>query len=387
MQPTFRQEAHPVPEPKETDKQQQQETLSLRISRELRKRLDKMREVTARVTGEYVSTSEVAKQILESAPGHQLQDRIAVAELLNEPTESLVTIRRKCEAHQTLSRAEWTVLAHYVQQGDEAQFSNPISTESSIAILEAFLAVHQLRESSSNRETYFLGNLMSPDRGQDREYTAENVRRAVVHTIQYCRDPVSRQHLPMIARNLSVVLDEDASPVDRLNHALYPYWKSLWLVAARGHYSERRKPIRETRDRSHDFVYDPVIPPVSEGDYSLTFARDGNDFDMLLRFPESRGALYAFGGYPRIREFRRLLETFNPQATPKRAWSRDHYFAYVMEHEQQQLEVWFRAQGQGATLRFTLEEWSTVQRLFQRAWEMPELRNTWEILAMEYGEL
>jgi hypothetical protein len=37
-----------------------------------------------------------------------------------EPTKALLEIRRKGEAGQVLSKAEWTVLAHFVQQGPEA---------------------------------------------------------------------------------------------------------------------------------------------------------------------------------------------------------------------------------------------------------------------------
>lgn len=182
---------------------------------------------------------------------------------------------------------------------------------------------------------------------------------------------------------------EDASPLNRLNQALYPYWKSLWPIAARGHYFEklRHKPIREAADPTHDVWNEAVIPSIQEGDFSLSFARDGHDFDMLLKFPESRGAMYAFGGYPAIREFLRLLERFNPKALPKRAWSGDHFFAYVIDRDQPKRELWFRANGQGATLRFSMEELSAVRKLFQRAWAMPELQNTWEMLNMEYGEL
>jgi hypothetical protein len=374
--------------PEETPKQQQ-ETLSLRISRELRKRLEKIREITASVTGEYVSTSEVAKQILESAHNAALQDRIAVADMLQEPTKSLVTIRRKCEDQRPLTRPEWTVLAHYVMQGVEAQSSHHISRESSIAILKAFLAVHQLRKGDSQTDSYFLGYLRSPQRGAEVEDTAENVREAVAYTIKHLEDPANRESVPFIGRPLYVALDEDTSPLDRLNQALCPFWKLLWPIAARGHYFEQRrhKPVREATDRTREVWNEPEIPSIQEGDYSLRFALDGHDFDMLLKFPESRGVAFAFGGYPAICEFLRLLERFNPEALPKRAWSGDHYFAYVTDRDKPNRELWFRPNGQGATLRFSMEELSAVRKLFQRAWAMPELQSTWEMLTMEFGEL
>jgi hypothetical protein len=55
-----------------------------------------------------------------------------------KPTKALLEIRRKGEADHALSKAEWTVLAHFVQQGLEAfpaDTPNPVSRESLIAVL------------------------------------------------------------------------------------------------------------------------------------------------------------------------------------------------------------------------------------------------------------
>src|SRR5262245_37247218 len=94
----------------------QRQTLSVRISETMRRRLERLRERAAALSGENVSTSEIAKQLLESAR----EDRLEVVELLAEPTAALQQIRRKAETHQVLSRAEWAVVAHFVQLGMEA---------------------------------------------------------------------------------------------------------------------------------------------------------------------------------------------------------------------------------------------------------------------------
>ena len=62
---------------------QQNQTLSLRISEALRQRLEQIRKLTALRKGESVSTSEIAKQLLETAR----EDRFEVVELLGRPTE------------------------------------------------------------------------------------------------------------------------------------------------------------------------------------------------------------------------------------------------------------------------------------------------------------
>ncbi len=94
----------------------QQQTLSVRISEALRQRLDAPSSSCRFQDGRNVSTSEIAKQFLESAR----EDRLEVVDLMAEPTKALREIRRKGEAQHLLSKAEWMVLAHFVQQGLEA---------------------------------------------------------------------------------------------------------------------------------------------------------------------------------------------------------------------------------------------------------------------------
>ena len=84
----------------------QQPVISIRVSEALRARLESLKEILTRRTGETVSTSEAAKQLLESAR----EDRLEVAELLADGTVALATARRKGEAGQSLSRANGSSL-------------------------------------------------------------------------------------------------------------------------------------------------------------------------------------------------------------------------------------------------------------------------------------
>src|SRR5579863_9568492 len=94
----------------------QQPVISIRVSEALRSRLERLKEMLSKKSGESVTTSEVAKQLLESAR----EDRLEVAELLVNSTEALAAARRKAEAGMSLARAEWIVLAYHVQMGVES---------------------------------------------------------------------------------------------------------------------------------------------------------------------------------------------------------------------------------------------------------------------------
>jgi hypothetical protein len=364
---------------------QQTQTLSLRISEALRRRLEDIRKLTAVRKGESVSTSEIAKQLLESAR----DDRLEVIDLMVKPAESLWEIRRKGEEGQTLSRPQWTVLAYYIQQGSEAFSKSPLSRESSIGILEAFTAVHQLRTKPSGHDEYYLGNLPDecrPERKPSDPVTPEVVRKTVAETVRRLNNPATKWTPMLAARNLYVLLEEEKlSGATTVDKALAPYWPVLWRVAARGHYFARREPVRQPGQR--EVVPQPAIPSLNDSSFTLSFARgEGNEFSMLLSFPPPRGPMYPFGLYPTIAEFRAMLAAFSPKVRAPQYWRGEKFFGYVTEREKE-TEFWFRANDNGITLGFSAEEWKAVQNLFRRAWEMPEVRASWDALVLEYGEM
>ena len=321
-----------------------------------------------------------------------------VVELMAQPSETLLQIRRKGEAQHVLSRAEWTILAYFVQQGVEAfsdRTPNPVSRESLTVVLDAFLAAYELRkERASKLDELYLGNLPRESRpakarGTDEQPTTETVRKAVLETHKRLSDPAMKAEPLLAGRNLYVILDEEKlSGAEALDRALRPFFPALWRLAARGHYCVKHEPLRFPSTAKESF-YQPPIPSVKEGDYSLSFARgEGSEFSLLLSFPGARGPMYPISGYPSITEFRAMLAALPDGA---RRWNGEHFFGYVSISEEgkgkAKEDVWFRAHANGITFGFSEKEWKSVQGLFRRAWEIPEVRMAWDELALEYGEL
>src|ERR1700678_597752 len=69
-----------------------------------------------------------------------------------------------------------------------------------------------------------------------------------------------------------------------------------------------------------------------------------------------------------------------------RRFNGEYFFGYTWDREGE-TQFSFRAHANGITFGFSQEEWNAVQKLFRRAWEMPELQATWDELTMEYGDL
>ncbi len=366
----------------------QQPVISIRVSEALRARLESLKEILTRRTGENVSTSEAAKQLLESAR----EDRLEVAELLADGTVALAAARRKGEAGQSLSRAEWIVLAYYVQLGVESHIGERISQETMRGILEAFLAAYRVRRGKKpSRDTHYLSNLPvlnkqgKPVHGAEAEVI--DVPTAIERLIRAMNlSDVDEVWPQFVARNLYEFLEEEPFAIEAMNQALKPHWPILWRAAARGHYLVRGFPVRDSsRSAASEHPWGPAISSVFEGGFVLSFATGGErDLSVLVSLPQPRQAMYEIASWPVITEFRSMLENWDT-STPNSLWQGRWFFGYTAM-ETTVPPVWVRCQG-SVSFGFTAAEWASLQEAFDRAWEMPQLQRISGELMLEYGEI
>ena len=373
---------------------QQQPVISIRISEELRERLDKLQEIIALKTGVTVSTSEAARQLLESAR----DDRLELANLLTDPTDSLLMARRKADAKMPLSQAEWAIVANYCWYGAEAYSDTArtsVSNDSLIGILRAFLAVYELRKAKKTREdAFYLSNLPPDGRGEteeSREIGREEVRRVVNQTIQELRKADRDRGKPIqVARNLYYLLDEgEFRNVQKLNRALWPYWPILWRVCARGHYFRHGTPLAEKKliDNRFEGILPPPLPGLQEGECSLSLTRfERGGFSLCLHLPGRLSPMYPISEYPPIAEFRAMLEEFDPKREDS-CWRGYYFFAYTTRSDTGDFMVSFRSEANGITFTFSQSDWSAIRNMTRRAWEQSEVRRLWDQQALEYGEM
>ena len=362
----------------------QQPVISIRISEALRSRLERLKEVLSHKSGESISTSEVAKQLLESAR----EDRLEVAELLANATRSLTQARRRIEAGFSLSRAEWIAIAWFVFQGVESTAGRPISQETLKEILEAFLAAYKIRRPKrASLEAHYLSNL--PILTREGKVVADlegaDIETVVDRLIRKMSIPNLHVWPQFAARNLYELLEQEQfGNIEALNRALKPHWPALWRAAARGHYFTRHIPVRDpTAHDVQDRRYGPAISSVFEGGFVLSFAVGGSgDISLLLSLPEDRKAMYELAPYPAIAEFRAMLQEWDT-STPNSHWKGPWFFGYTASAEP---HVWIRCK-EAVSFGFSHAEWASLKEGFRHAWEMPTLQRIWNELSLEYGEL
>jgi hypothetical protein len=236
---------------------------------------------------------------------------------------------------------------------------------------------------------YYLSNLPTEcqppigKRGERVTGTPDVVRRTVRETRRLLAEPSTWWTPLFAARNLHGVLDDEKlSGVEAINRTLRPFWATLWRLAARGHYAVTQQPVRAS-EAGREAVVQPPIPPMTQDGYTLSFTLDhGRELHALLSLPGAYGPLYPISGFPKLTEFRAMLQTVGMEG--ERRWDGRHFFAYVVADPP---GISFRAHDNGITFGFSAEAWTKLRALFDRAWMLPDVRGAWDVLSGEYGEL
>ncbi len=382
------------------DKKSQQQTLSIRVSESVREFLDRARKQFSESRSENMSISDVAKALLESAIENQMDARLETTFLMAEPTDTLLKIRRKWESAQELTRAEWIVLAQYVQSACEELSSDPElpSRESFADILEAFLKVRSLRRHPDpGRDDYYLGNLRGSTGQAAGARSGGGTKESDIipvitrRLVQDLRESSKSERPTFAARNLYVALrEEQLTGADALNRALSPFLPRLYSLAARGHWLTEHKPIRQERRAWQPLGFIPdYVPNVQVGDFVLSsvVSRDG-ELDMMLNLNPQRVA-YSLGPYPEIKEFQAMLN----RVPPARTWDGHYFFGHHDQSTSAEPQTdphggsfHFREHGKGILVMFTEKEWAELKDLMNQAMNLPQLQVTLKELSLQYGE-
>jgi hypothetical protein len=364
---------------KPMDRKPQQQTLSIRISDSLREFLERSKKVIAAGRTDFVSTSDVAKILLESAKDDGLDSRLEVAELGQAPTEALVAIRRKWEAGQPRTRAEWIFMAQYIQTACEELTGNPLApgSESYVALLQSLLAVRGLRtDRGAGLDRYYLGNLVDGGMWNDRKLDGDVLPDEVAKLIEEIRTSGNGKKAAGVGRCFYVaVRDEEFQEVVALNNLLTPHMRVLFRMAARGHWIQEQRPVRLLRDGA---LLLPFVPKIKQGDMWLRAQAGPTDLDIAVGI-NSADLIYTLVGYAQIREFHAMLNSL----TPERRWDGVDFHGFAESEGRFE----FRRKQDGVMLAFTEENWTKLRFLFATAMAEPKLQSTFAELSLIYGEL
>ena len=367
------------------DRKPQQQTLSIRVSDALREFLERSKHVISSGRGESVSTSDVAKILLESAKDDRLDVRLQVADLGRKPTESLVEIRKKWEAGQPRSRAEWIFLAQYIESACDTLTEDPMAPgpEPFVALLEALLAVRGLRtHKGAGLDLYYLGNLVYPCTWNERNIDVGVVPDVLGKLIQEIRTSGNWKKVSPVGRNFYVAIRDEELPGDAgLNAVLDPFMPTLFRLAARGHWIKEQKPVLLPREQA--LTRSRPVPKTKQGDLWVGVQEGPSSVSLAIGM-DARDLIFFVSDYAQIREFDAMLKN----VTFGKSWH-GRIFEAVAREASGDTAAFYRMQRHtdGVALSFSERQWAELQKLYGTVMAKPQMLAIFKELSWIYGEL
>jgi hypothetical protein len=377
-------------------KKPRHEVISIRLSEDRLKLLERYQKVLSEQLKREVSLGEAAFLVIEERV-EGMDRETARHEMLSTPTASLYHVRKKWESQHALAVAEWDVLMHYVQIGAEEEVQEPPllwpaspSRESYIALLDAFEAVHVSRKNPASKHAlYYVRNLGGESSGvRTSDEKPEQNHQAVLKQIaarKLLLKPSEKWERPgSVARCLLVAIRDEEVEGSKLDQSLAAFWPTLWGLAARGHsLRHERQPVRLVGPDEDDFRHRIILPePLESDDLRLSLSGIGRpELGISIDLGPTRRVSFLIARYPELAEFQTMLAGW----PMKRSWNGRHFVATPSKEKGgTTITLWLRRNDVG--IEFTEREWVALRELSQKASSFPEVQRWLEELRLEYGE-
>ncbi|MHB8608329.1 MAG: hypothetical protein ACYDCG_08515 [Candidatus Acidiferrales bacterium] len=294
-------------------KKPRHEVISIRLSEDRLKLLERYQKVLSEQLRREVSLGEAAFLVIEERV-EGMDRETARHEMLSTPTASLYHIRKKWESQHTLSVAEWDVLMHYAQIGAEEEIQEPPllwpaipSRESYALLLDAFEAVYLSRRSpTSEHAGYYVRNLSGDAVGvrtsdENPEQKHQTVLKQVASRKQLLKPSEKWERPGSVTRCLLVAVRDEEVESSKLDQILAQFWLTLWGLAARGHWlNHEHLPVRPAGPSEDDFRRRIILPePLKSDDLTLSFT--GNacpELGMSIDLGHIRRVSFLIARYP-----------------------------------------------------------------------------------------
>ncbi len=377
-------------------KKPRHEVISIRLSEDRLKLLERYQKVLSEQRGREVSLGEAAFLVIEERV-EGMDRETARHEMLSTPTASLVHIRKKWESEHALSAAEWDVLMHYMQIGAEEETQEPPllwpaipSRESYVALLDAFEAVYLSRKNPASKHAlYYVRNLGGDSVGvrtsdEKPEQTHQAVLKQIAERKQLLKPSEKWERPGSVARCLLVAIRDEGIESAKLDQVLAPFWPTLWGLAARGHWRRHdRQAVRPPGPYDDDFRSRIILPdPLKSDDLKLSFTGIGRpELGMTIDLGPTRRVSFLVSRYPELAEFQTMLEGW----PMKRSWNGRHFVA-TPSKEKGCTTVTLCLRRNDVGIEFTEREWVALHELSEKAAALPEIQRWCTELRLEYGE-
>lgn len=281
-----------------------QKTLSVRISEKVTAFLEQTRSKLER-DGERSSTSEVARQMLDSVVEQQLPMGFVL-----DKEERLREILRAHRDDLPLAQDHYAFLAIQAHAAYQKTNRDFVRLDLLLSNLDAFEAIVCLRDRTNagydlKDDRYFFGNLGSKAQSES----------TLIAAIQQARENIQSLGTPyrstaeFISRNLEVILSKHMGlSNDAVDEALRPYLKNLLSLSLKAFSVENDRPV-DGIDNRHEMLDRLKIRSSMNhrnDSFELSFI-DGNE-DLSAYLTPVTGAWFLTCRYQRFMDLSQLIE-------------------------------------------------------------------------------
>ena len=377
-------------------RQPRHEVISVRLTEDRLKLLERHRKLLSEQLGREVSLGEAAFLVIDERAASLDRDTQR-QELLGNATASLYRIRKKWESQHALSLGEWDVLALYIQIGAEEETQEPPllwpaipSRKSYLALLDSFESVYLSRKNPGSKHSwYYIRNLGGDSAGaragdENPEQKHQALLKQIAARKQLLKSAEKWERPGSVAGCLLAAIRDEGIESTKLDQVLAPFWATLWALAARGHWlRHERQPVRSLGPNEDDFRSRIILPePLHVDEFELSFTAVGcPELGVSIHLGSSRRLSFVITRYPDVAEFRAMLDDW----PMKRSWNGRHFVA-TPSKEKGVTQVTLRLRQNDVSIDFTEKEWAALRELFQKAVAFPEIERWLEELRLEYGE-
>jgi hypothetical protein len=330
----------------------------------------------------------------DQAPGisiREAQDRLECNE-----KGTLLTLLRKQQGGDALSRAEWNFLAYKGYRTYDSAYHEleVVDRELLTANLRAFAAVVRLRDeqyphlSASDENDYYWGNLNFSK--VERNVYSKDLQAHVQACIEALPANPHSGYSIFSCRNLDVFL-RDEPPLDgtRLNQALKPYLRALLLVALYGYWKDNDEAIVTEKDhldgrrkideelRMKNIVY---LPAASNEHFHLTPTASESSIGIAIT-SRQHPYIFTLNNYIELMQFSDMFERLTDGSTKT---SMPGFELYSLRSGDQ--FKYLLASGRWHHT-LTTDEFEAMKNLLKELFAATEVRAHLNVLELIYGRI
>lgn len=360
---------------KPTVEEGMQKTLSVRVTEKVVAFLENTRQALER-SGERASTSDVARQVLDTVVARQLPLGFSM-----DVEESLRVILRALRDDLPLTQHDYALLAenaHAAYQRSRRDFVRADLLLNNLAAFEAYIRLrneHGSAERDTGADRYYFGNLGSAAQRETDLFAAVQRAREL---IQELGRPY-RSTAEFMTRNLTILRDDIGLSGQDIDQALRPYAKGLLLLALKAYSLENDSPVDGTEnlhEMQKRLKIQASLHHRNEG-FSFSFLDGSEDLSVLVS-PVSK-EWYLSCNYQRFLDFLELIELDRPAEA--------EYFVLETIELDGGARVSVKGAGVGVGLIMSSAQLQQLRSLSQMVKSNPEYARVFSLLDLRYGRI